>query len=197
MERVEALKVVPDTPGALKNHLAKWEALFARLLLTVHLIEIAPIARSISCNLAGACEISRSTARKVERLMLDYLLPNAMRFYAELCGRDEHVQHACWIADHILAHGLSVLKARDMGRAYNALRDRRDLDRAMGYLEMAGWIVPMAKRPGQPVTQWWVDPRVHQVFARRAEQERVRRSQEVRRIKEAAAKLRVLVEEAA
>jgi len=41
MERVTALQMLPDTPGPLKTHLGKWEALFSRLLLTVHAIEVA------------------------------------------------------------------------------------------------------------------------------------------------------------
>ena len=187
MERVEALLTLPDTPGPLKNHLNKWEALFARLALTVHAVDVASVGWF---SLGDVNIIDGETARRVERLMMEYLLPNAMRFYGEFYGRDEHVQHSCWIADHILAHRLPLVTAREIGRVYNAVRDRQDLDRAMSYLETAGWIVPITDNNVRRATQWWVDPRVHQLFAERADQERVRRQKEMEKIREATAKLR-------
>jgi len=190
MERVTALQMLPDTPGPLKTHLGKWEALFSRLLLTVHAIEVAS-GSAFGFSLDAFHEIHGSTARRVEKLMIDYLLPNAMRFYGEFYGRPEHIQHACWVADHILAHRLSVITARDVGRAYHALRadDRQALDRVMSYLELAGWIVPMTEEKVKRPTRWWVDPRVHQLFAERAEQERSRRARDMQKVRDAAAKL--------
>jgi Protein of unknown function (DUF3987)/Bifunctional DNA primase/polymerase, N-terminal len=187
MERVEALLTLPDTPGPLKNHLNKWEALFARLALTVHAVDVASLGWF---TLGDDNIIDGETARRVEKLMMEYLLPNAMRFYGEFYGRDEHVQHSCWIADHILAHRLPLVTARDIGRVYNALRDRLDLDRAMSYLEIAGWIVPITDGNARRASRWWIDPRVHQLFAERAVQERVRRQKEMEKIREATAKLR-------
>src|SRR5262249_30979185 len=131
--------------------------------------------------------IDGGVARQVESLMLDYLLPNAMRFYAEFYGRDEHVQNACWVAGHILAHRLPVITKRDVGRAYRTLRDDAGaLDRAMSFLESAGWIVPMASEVGRRPSRWWVDPRVHRLFAKRAVQEQTHRTQTVQKIHVAA-----------
>jgi hypothetical protein len=198
MERAEALLVMPDTPGPLKNHLNKWEALFARLLLTLHVVEVAPVAPLFGRQLGGFREISGETAARVEDLMLNFLLPNAMRFYREFYGREEHVQDACWIAGHILAHRLPYIRERDIYRAYHKLyHEAQALDRATRYLEIAGWIVPMTKDRGRRPTQWWVDPRIHDRFAPRAEQERTRREQDVDRIREAAAKLGRVADQAA
>ena len=118
--------------------------------------------------------------------MLDYLLPNAMRFYAEFYGREEHVQHACWVAGHILAHRLPVISRRDVGRAYRALRDDdQALARAMSFLEGAGWIVPLASNEHRRPSRWWVDPRVHRLFAKRATREAASRKETVEKIREA------------
>jgi hypothetical protein len=182
MSRIDALLKNPNTLGALKNHLSKWEALFARLLLTAH------AAWWLSFEGLGLHEtIDGGVACQVESLMLDYLLPNAMRFYAEFYGRGEHVQHACWVAGHILAHRLPVLSKREIGRAYRTLRDDPGaLDRAMSFLESAGWIVPMVSEVGRRPSRWWVDPRVHRLFAKRAAQEEADRNQTVQTIREAA-----------
>jgi hypothetical protein len=182
-DHVHALLALPETPGPLKNHLNKWEALFARLLLTMHAIQCA----SLGFNMVD--EIFDVTAERVETLMLDYLLPNALRFYGEFYGRDQHAEHASWIAGYILAHRCCLLIARDVYRAYHDLRDPQALDRAMDYLEISGWVVPMNKGPGRRGTRWWVDPRVHLIFAERATAERARRRDEVRKIKEAQAAL--------
>jgi hypothetical protein len=186
--RVEAVMQMPKTLGALKNHLVKREALFARLLLTMHIVETLPLTTLFGCALPE--EISGETALRVEQLMLEYLLPNAIRLYRELYGRDDHAQHACWIAGHILAHRLPRIGRRDIYRAYHDLRgDDQALDRAMRHLEIAGWIVRMTRERGKPASQWWVDPRIHQQFAERAEHERVRRRNEVERAGRASAKL--------
>jgi hypothetical protein len=117
--------------------------------------------------------------------MLNYLLPNAVRFYAEFYGRDEHIQHACWVADHILAHRLPVITKRDVGRAYRALRDNdQALERAMSFLDSAGWIVPLASVERRRVSRWWVDPRVHRLFAKRAAQEEARRRETPQKFRE-------------
>jgi hypothetical protein len=138
MSHAHALAGLPGTPGPLKNHLNKWEALFARILLTMHAVEFAPFGLM-------PAEILKVTAERVEKLMLDYLLPNAIRFYGEFYGRDKHVEHASWIAGYILAHRCCLLNSRDAYRARNEFREPRVLDRAMTYLEMAGWVVPMSK----------------------------------------------------
>jgi hypothetical protein len=181
INRIDALLKHPNTLGALKNHLSKWEALFVRLLLTIHAIFCVPCLNPLMDTVDGW------TARRVEALMLDYLLPNAMRFYAEFYGRDEHVQHACWVAGHILAHRLPVISKRDVGRANHALRDDdQALGRAMSFLESAGWLVPLVNNEHKRPSRWWVDPRVHRLFAKRAAHEAASRRETVEKIRQAA-----------
>ena len=99
-------------------------------------------------------EIQGETAEHVARLMLDYLLPNTIRFYNEFYGRDKHAEDARGIAGYILARGCCLLEAREVYRARSEFRDFQLLDRAMAYLEMAGWIAPMNKRAATRTTQW-------------------------------------------
>jgi hypothetical protein len=130
--------------------------------------------------------IEAGTAAKAAKLMIDYLLPNAARFYLEILGRDQLV-HARWIAGHILARKLQRISARDVGRAYGALRsDLRAMQDAMSTLHIAGWVTADETGNGKPPTRWNVDPRVHQLFGARAAAERHRREAERQKIHAAA-----------
>jgi len=190
VERVEAIKVLPNTCGAFRSHLAKWDALFARIALTFHAIEAAD--NILEGNVPPAVfetmpnEVSGELAGRVSRLMLDYLLPNAATFYGETFGRGESASHARWVAGHILAQCLPVISARDIGRAYRALRDDiGELQRTMRILESAGWVAPLNGETKEYPRLWWVDPRVHQLFEAQAEKEQDRRAQERQKIQDA------------
>jgi len=172
------VKLLPDTSAAFRGHLAKWEGLFARGLLTYHMIE----------HDERTAIVSGETARKVARLMLDYLLPNAARFYTEVLGH-EHLTHARWIAGYILAHASERITPREIGRACHELyKDRDALIAAMESLALAGWVTPV-QGVGKHPTGWRVNPRVHRLFAERGEHERKRREAVRRQIADAAAAL--------
>ena len=203
LDLANALKEAPSAGAGLRNHLAKWDALFARLLLTYHAVggtvaigaDASPSADKVFETLPR--EISGKTAEMVERLMLDFLLPHAVRFYAETFGSAPDAEHGRWIAGYILSQRAPLITARDICRAYRELRDDPGaLARAMDTLERAGWVVPMesGRRNSQ---QWWVDPRVHSAFAGRAEKERARRENEKQKIQQAAALARTRLGRAA
>jgi hypothetical protein len=167
---VAAMMVLPDTAGAMKGHLDKWGGYFARLLLVYHAIECTAAGHGIADTVPGA------TAAKVARLMLQFLLPQATRFYADVLGPDECTGHARWVAGYVLAEKRAEVSTRDIYRALRAVRnDHAAIPRAMGVLEMAGWAAPVDPGRGKPVTKWQINPKVHAAFAARAEQERARR----------------------
>jgi hypothetical protein len=175
-----AVMVLPSTSSGLRAHLAKWEGLFARLALTWHLTNAA------GHGLSPASVIDETTADCVARLLVDYLLPHSAHVYGEVLGQD-HLLHARWIAGHILAHECQRITARDIGRAYNALRDdRRAIDESMATLVVAGWAWPIDGQPGRPAARWKINPRVHVLFARRAAAERERRELLRQQVREAA-----------
>lgn len=175
-----AVTVLPTTAPGLKAALSKWEALFAQLALTMHLTEAA------SKGQAPSLIIAEVTATRVARLLIDYVLPHTAHLYGELLGQD-HLTHARWLAGYILARGSTKITAREIGRAYHALRDdRRALQDAMQTLTVAGWATPRDGETGRPPTKWRVNPAVHELFGARAEAERQRRRAIQDQIKEAA-----------
>jgi hypothetical protein len=130
--------------------------------------------------------IDGATAKNVATFMVDYLLPNAARFYTEILGLDQLV-HARWIAGYILAHKLDRITQRDVYRVYHELRgDLPAILNAMMALTVSGWVTPHETGNGKPPTKWEVDRRVHLIFAKRAELERQRREDTRRKVREAA-----------
>lgn len=192
---VEAVMALPDTSTAFKAHLNKWSGIFARLLLTYHLIG-EPV------KLEGSnWHINGETAARVARLMIDFLLPNAARFYSELFSQGEHLKHSQWIAGYILSRNLKKISARDIYRAYREFRtdstgiDYEGIERTMWGLVAAGWVEPINKEKREKTTKWKVNPTVHSTFAPRAEMERQRREEEKQRIQEAIRFLKLSSEE--
>ena len=112
-----SVSLLPDSSPAFKGHLAKWEGLFPRIALTFHMIENAAYGD-------GRLEeiISEETAGMAARLMLDFLLPNAARFYQEIVGTGEEPQNVRWIAGYILSHDLEKIAPRDIYRSFRSLR---------------------------------------------------------------------------
>ncbi len=64
------------------------------------------LPKSLGPRATGPC------AKRVFSLMIDYLLLNAARFYTDLLGQKDHVQHARWLANYILAQQKDGISAR-------------------------------------------------------------------------------------
>jgi hypothetical protein len=181
MRAVEALKILPDTSAAFRAHLNKWEALFARLALTFHAVETIGMTGGGITN-----EVSGDTASRVACLMLDFMLPNAARFYSDTFGSEGQIEDARWIAGYILAHKVEKISARDIGRAYRSLRGNiSGIQSAMEVLHTASWVEPAETYKFGRIKKWLVNPAVHARFAELAVSEKTRREMERTRIKEA------------
>lgn len=174
-----ALGVLPTTSGALRSHLEKWPAMYARVLLTLHMVECA-------AGNKGEVVVSGETARRARDLMLRFFLPNAERFYGDFfAGSDVRARQAKWLAGHILAHHLGSISQRDIDRAYRELKDKdAETRKAMLILEHARWVGP-ADTSRQGSTRWRVNPAVHGRFAERAAYEEKNRELTRREIAEA------------
>jgi hypothetical protein len=99
--------------------------------------------------------------------------------------------HARWIAGYILARKLTTISDRDVYRTYRDLRDDPDArGDAMLALAMLGWVSPSDPGNGKAPKVWIVNPRVHELFGRRAELEKARREQARRSIAEAMREVR-------
>lgn len=187
VERVAAaMMVLPTTPAALCEHLAKWKGKFIRTLLLFHVIECVSRGEMIDSHVSG------ETAKRARDFMVRFVLPHAVRFYDEFFrANDAALTDARWIAGHILAHKLEKITGRDVAQAYFPEKKKNDdrLFAAMAILTNANWLrVPVTERNGQSVV-WTVNTRVHTRFAALAEREATRRTAIRQRIADAAAEL--------
>lgn len=176
--RVQQVRSMPWVTPAFHAHLAKWEGLFPRLLLLWHIVGQAD-------NLYHFERIiSQETALRVATFMLEYLLPHAARFYTELLQPSPSSSHAQWIAGHILAHALTEVSCRTIGRAYRELRGEiKMIQQAMEHLVALGWASPSRGSP-TGTTRWMISPEVHVRFAHRAREEKQRRAAIIEQIQE-------------
>lgn len=152
----------------LVAHLGKWPGLFVRLCLVHHAMECAVMAQPV------AGEVTLVTAKRVARFLMDYLYEHVRALYEDLDGDTGIHVDAKWIAGYIIARGLSEITEREIYRAYTRFRgmgerQRQPILRAM---EFSGWLQPKRRgHAGTPITAWYVNPRVHELFAKHVQPE--------------------------
>lgn len=164
----------------VKSHLGKLDGLFGRLCLTYHLADAADRGYDPGPVVTGA------TAHAVSDFIRDYLVGHMAAFYDDLLDGGQHMEHARWIAGHILAHELDSIEHRTILRVYRAWKPMPDYARSavMQSLEDAGWVYPIhGENIGRRVTRWEVNPRVFEVYGRQGEAERTRRDAAMAAIK--------------
>ena len=90
------------------------------------------------------CRVTGATVTMAATFLRRIALPNLFRLgFETLPEEGAPAAHARWIAGHILAHGAQDITAREIGRAYSALRGKPGENRrAMDILVDAGWAVP-------------------------------------------------------
>ncbi|MCG6115873.1 MAG: hypothetical protein MEQ84_11805 [Mesorhizobium sp.] len=110
--------------------------------------------------------------------MHDFLLPHALAFYVGVLGFSNGHDVVAAAAGQKLAHPeKKVFAWRDLARVGSATKalaadeGRRVLEK----LEYFGWLSALAKTANQTAPRWKVNPRVHQMFAERANSEKERR----------------------
>jgi hypothetical protein len=179
---------MPDTLKQLRSALGKWQAYFARICLTFHLIEVAytrvvgnsPAPPAAPGNPRVPMVVSAATAAMAASYMRRVLLPHLIRAYETMLSTTL-TGHAQWIAGHILAHRLDRITVRDVARAYiklEAPETRKDLYTTMAALVSIGWLDPVAPHnPLAEVSAWRVNPAVHTMFPEHAARERTERKQ--------------------
>lgn len=163
-------------PGGLRSHMGKWTGLFARLLLTYHVID---------CSTRGVFPTSQpipeSTALQVESLMSNFLYWHSLSFYNDVMTAQSDLEHVRWLAGHVLAHSLTEITNRDITQAYRAWRgiDEFRRQRIMMALEDGGWLNPTGEltKTFRKPSAWVVNPEVHVMFNVLAVKERSRRTE--------------------
>lgn len=162
-------------PTMLRGHMAKWEGMWPRLVLTYH---------AWGCSLAGkhpgTTPVSGRTTARVTAFMREFMLPQALRFYGGMASAGDSVYGlAQKVAATILADRMARFNSRDLHRTMNAWRASAEQNRkgAIQLLKECGWIIgaESSARLGSEGA-WIVAPQVHKMFAARAAEERARRT---------------------
>lgn len=155
----------------VKAALGKYSGLFVRLCLTYHM------ANAVDARRDPFTEVSADTAWQVYEFMTGYLVGHLVAFYDDLLNDNGHAEHARAIGAMILGRHLDAISNREVQRGYTPWGSVPDYRRAAAfrYLEDAGWIFPVSPDGGRRVVHYDVNPRVHELFYRTAEEERARR----------------------
>lgn len=164
---VEALEIASPK---LASHFGKYDGLFARFCLLWHCIENADQA-------SPPPVIAGMTAERVATFMAEFIRPSAIAFYAGMLGMSAGHEDLIALASLIVAKHLDEVKARDVQRAGQTLRHvtADEVRTLCEKLEAFGWLHQAEPGPKSATSRWTVNPRVHAMFADRAQAESERR----------------------
>ena len=181
---VERLQIDPSLPTIIRETAPKWSGLLARLALVFHVVELAEQRNGGAApSLEDICRVTGTTVTMAATFLRRVALPNLFRLgFETMPEAGAAAGHARWIAEHILAHGLGDIRARDIGRCCKDLRGKsEEISAAMDVLVDVGWALPIATR--RDSLHWAVNPAVHVKFAAAAAAEKARRAAVVELIK--------------
>jgi hypothetical protein len=178
------LQAIETVYSQLASHIGKYDGIFARLCVLWHCIQHPELENQPS-------RISGETAALVREFLHGFLLKHAFAFYAGTLDSPEGHDQLRALAAFILAHKKTEVKNRDVQssvRSFRGLKDR-DIRPLFEQLSALGWLKRIeGTRAGSP-PHWLVNPRVHLLFAEKA-QEEVRRRGEARTMIAEAAEIR-------
>ena len=168
-EHLELSNALESVSPKLAAHYGKYDGIFARLCLIWHCIGNA--YRQLPL------EISEDTAQRVSAFMAEFIRPSAIAFYAGVLGMSAGHEELIALASIIVAKGMGEVSARDVQRAGQTLRHlTADQFRQIAEkMESFGWVERGEPKPKSNTPRWVVNPRVHALFADRAELEMARR----------------------
>jgi hypothetical protein len=163
----------PGVGEAFTSHAGKWGGHFARLVLTLHMIQNhrSRVYPWDSDEAETFSTVSAETARQAFDLMTKFLIPLAVQEYQRLYSKrlSEEIADTQWFAGHILAHSLDKISLRDCQRASRTYKDKpARATKALDALAQMGWL-----RDGM------VNPKVHIIHLERALYERKTRAEKL------------------
>ena len=171
---VDTVSNTEGLPSMITGHLSKWTGLWPRLCLTYHSFGMA-----VSGKWPNSDKITGRTARRVTALMKQYLLPQALRFYADTAREIDPVfSLAQKLASMALAKGLLRVTNRDLTHAFQPWRSASPQQKVavISLLRGSGWILGADnQRQTGAETAWAINPRVHILFGERAATEAAKR----------------------
>jgi hypothetical protein len=146
------------------THIGKFDGMFARLALLMHLIEHAAVDIPR--------EITFDTAGKARELLHDYLLSHTVALHFNVLGATDVHDAVLDAAGSILTHASlrAHVTGRDLARhGTRKLRSLREweMDRVLQRLDAYGWIDPLPQSPKDRATHYIVNQAIHAKFADR------------------------------
>lgn len=169
----EMVQAMESVNKKMASHLGKYDGIFPRLCVIWHVIE--------SANLDELPEvISGATARRVARFLHDYIMRHAMAFYFTMIGFSEDQEIIQDVAGYILAHKVKTVTMRTFQRGSTRMRKltRQQVEPLCHQLEALGWLDEIDARGARLTAK--VNPRVHEIYGSKAEEEKSRR-EDIRR----------------
>jgi hypothetical protein len=138
-------------------------------------------------------EVGAETAEKARDFMLQYLVAHARAIYAEFFRHDKQVSLLQELGDIVLTNDdREKISRRDIKqRSRRGLAKEGDdvIDRLMQQLQGMNWVGERVE-PKKGSVIWAINPRVHEVFAARAERAKTEKEERHRRLEEAVATVR-------
>jgi hypothetical protein len=161
----------------LASAFGKQDGFFAELCLIWHATENAT-----AVDVDGIADlpelIAEDTAARVAVFMRRFLRPHLMAFYRGLLDLADGFDDLRSIGGYILTHRPEKMNSREVQKSIWSMRksNARDVAAVMEQLEAFGWLFrhPPPRFGALPV--WKVNPVVHVLFARQAEEEAERRA---------------------
>lgn len=168
--KFERMTAVESVNPKLATHINKLNGLFARLCVIWHCAEHAganPIPQTVTAD----------TARRVGQFIISFTIPHALAFYGLTSAGNDDVER---IADHIIANGLKSITPRQAqggSRTGRALKSWEIVE-LFKKLQTLDWVTEIIEgQPRRDSVTAIVNPRVHQLFAERAIEERRRKDE--------------------
>lgn len=146
-------------------HIGKFDGLFPRLCVIWHCIE--------NVNRALLPEvITGEIAGRVARFLREYIAGQSKAFYHGVIGVSEDQEAIEDVAGYILAHGVDTVTMRTFQRGSTRMRKftKQAIEPVCQQLEALGWLDNIDVKSGRMTAK--VNPRVHELFAEQAENER-------------------------
>lgn len=169
-EHFRFVLVMEQMNSKLATHIGKYDGLFVRLCVIWHCVEHATNADGLPL------EVSEATASRVARFLTYYIRGHSVAFYIEALGVSQYDDLVKDVGAWILAHRIAEFTEGDLVRNVRSYRSADAIKREEAMKSLCGfdWCEPdNAARKG--AQKWKTRPEVHQVYAAKADAERMRR----------------------
>lgn len=180
LKHLEMMTTFETINKKIASHIGKYDGMFGRLCVVFHCIE--HVTRRPGEALSG--EVSIDTARRASQFLHKFLWRHALAFYTNVAGLTDDYEIIKDVAGYILAHKLDKVSLRNLTRGTTLMKRHARLDGERIFEQMAahGWLEETRSRVDS--VMWTVNPMVHELYADRADKERMRREEAQMRVKE-------------